>query len=144
MTIAKHKRDPIREDRIENEVIVDAYGPEEQAMGWYYYLEDKIRFSFQATCIAARRFRPSSKEKQSKSEGWHPKKPALATCSCSSNGKAGPWRSPCLNCKPSRGTKQPMKPSRIGITGWLRATCSELTSAHTSPHGGFTRVGLHR
>ena len=31
--MAKRKRDPLREDRIENEVIVDAYGPEEQAMG---------------------------------------------------------------------------------------------------------------
>jgi hypothetical protein len=26
--------------------VVDAYGPEEQAMGWYYYLEDKIRSPF--------------------------------------------------------------------------------------------------
>ena len=33
----KPSRDPIREDRIENEAIVDA-SPEEQAMGWYYYL----------------------------------------------------------------------------------------------------------
>jgi Calcium binding len=48
----KPRRDPIREDRIENEAIVDAR-PEEQAMGWYYYLEGKIRFPFQAKCIAA-------------------------------------------------------------------------------------------
>jgi hypothetical protein len=47
----KPRRDPIREDRIENEVIVDAR-PEEQAMGWYYYLEGKIRFPFRARCIA--------------------------------------------------------------------------------------------
>ena len=45
-------RDPLREDRIENEAIVDAT-PEEQAMGWYYYLESKIRFPFPAKCIAA-------------------------------------------------------------------------------------------
>lgn len=51
--MAKHKRDPEREERIHNEVVVDAYGPEEQAMGWYYYLEDKIRFPFQAKCIVA-------------------------------------------------------------------------------------------
>ncbi|HEX4808414.1 MAG TPA: hypothetical protein VH325_05765 [Bryobacteraceae bacterium] len=31
----KPKRDPVREDRIENEAIVDAR-PEEQAMSWYY------------------------------------------------------------------------------------------------------------
>jgi hypothetical protein len=50
----KPKKDPIREERIENEAIVDAYGPEEQALGWYYYLENKIRFPFQAKCIVAK------------------------------------------------------------------------------------------
>lgn len=47
----KPRRDPIREDRIENEAIVDAT-PEEQAMSWYYHLESKIRFPFAAKCIA--------------------------------------------------------------------------------------------
>ncbi|HEY6271604.1 MAG TPA: calcium-binding protein [Terriglobales bacterium] len=56
--MAKPKRDPVREDRIHNEVTVDAYGPEEQAMGWYYYLEDKIRFPFQAKCIVAQAVSP--------------------------------------------------------------------------------------
>lgn len=37
-----------REDRIEMEVVVDAYGPEERAMGWYYYLEQKLAVPFQA------------------------------------------------------------------------------------------------
>lgn len=57
----KTQRDPVREDRIENEVIVDAYGPEEQAMGWYYYLEEKIRFPFQAKCIVAKVVSPLHK-----------------------------------------------------------------------------------
>ena len=52
--MAKPKRDPVREERIHEEIIVDAYGPEEQAMGWYYYLEDKIHFPFQAKCIASK------------------------------------------------------------------------------------------
>jgi len=47
------KRDPEREDRIHDEAIVDA-GPDEQAMNWYYYLEGKIRFPFQARWIAAK------------------------------------------------------------------------------------------
>jgi Calcium binding len=51
--MAKRKTDPVREERIQNEIVVDAYGAEEQAMGWYYYLEDKIRFPFQAECIVA-------------------------------------------------------------------------------------------
>ena len=49
----KSRKDPIREDRIHNEAIVDA-GPEEQALSWHYYLEDKIRFPFQAKCLAAK------------------------------------------------------------------------------------------
>ena len=40
------KRDAAREDRIHNEAIVDANGPEEQVMGWHCYLDDKIRFPF--------------------------------------------------------------------------------------------------
>ena len=39
------KRDPVREDRIHNEAIVDAE-PEEQALSWYYYLENKSIFRF--------------------------------------------------------------------------------------------------
>ena len=52
------KRDAKREERIAMEVIVDVYGPEEQAMGWYYYLEDKVRFPFFAKCIARRAVSP--------------------------------------------------------------------------------------
>jgi hypothetical protein len=49
----KARRNDDRENRISEEIIVDAYGPEEQAMSWYYYLEDKIQFPFQAQCIAS-------------------------------------------------------------------------------------------
>ena len=59
--MAKPKKDPLREDRIHNEVIVDAYGPEEHALGWYYYLENKMRFSFQARCLAAKVVSPLRK-----------------------------------------------------------------------------------
>ncbi|MGC2635791.1 MAG: calcium-binding protein [Acidobacteriaceae bacterium] len=48
------KRDSVRENRIHDEIIVDANGPEEQAMNWYYYLEDKIHFPFRAKCTASR------------------------------------------------------------------------------------------
>lgn len=55
------KRDPVREDRIHNEAIADANGPEEQAMGWHCYLDDKIRFPFQAKCIAVKIVSPLRK-----------------------------------------------------------------------------------
>ena len=57
----KPKKDPIREDRIHNEAIVDAYEAEERAMGWYYYLENQLQFPFQARCIAANIVSPLSK-----------------------------------------------------------------------------------
>ncbi len=47
-----------RRERILIESIGDAYGPEEQAMGWYYYLEDKLDFPFRAKCIAERVISP--------------------------------------------------------------------------------------
>jgi hypothetical protein len=59
--MSKPKKDRIREERIRNEAVVDAYGPEEQAMGWYYYLENKLRFPFQAKCIASKVVSPLRK-----------------------------------------------------------------------------------
>jgi len=54
----KPERDEEREERIENEIVVDAYGEGERAMGWYYYLEDQLAFPFTATCIARRAISP--------------------------------------------------------------------------------------
>ena len=59
--MSKPKRSHIREERIRNEAVVDAYGPEEQAMGWYYYLENKVSFPFQAKCIASKVVSPLRK-----------------------------------------------------------------------------------
>lgn len=44
-------QDDIREERIAMEIVVDAYNEEEVAMGWYYYLQDKINFPFKARWI---------------------------------------------------------------------------------------------
>ena len=51
-------RDETREERIHMEIVVDAYGPEEQAMGWYYYLDDTLQFPFPARCTAERAISP--------------------------------------------------------------------------------------
>ena len=56
--MSKIERDEAREHRIEMEIIVDAYGPEEQALGWYYYLDEKINFPLLARCIAKRAISP--------------------------------------------------------------------------------------
>jgi hypothetical protein len=43
--------DEEREQRIEMEIITDANGPEEQALGWYTYLEENLQFPFLTRCI---------------------------------------------------------------------------------------------
>jgi hypothetical protein len=58
MRKAKPRKNKEREERIAMEIIVDAYGPEEQAMGWYYYLKDNLRFPFTAICTAKRAISP--------------------------------------------------------------------------------------
>src|SRR5262249_13244897 len=60
-SMTKSKKDPVRENRISEEVVVDAYGPEEQAMGWYYYLDNKIRFPFRAKCVVSKTVSPLRK-----------------------------------------------------------------------------------
>jgi hypothetical protein len=52
------KRDETREKRIEMEIVVDAHDGEERAMGWYYYLEDKLSFPFLTHCIQRRATSP--------------------------------------------------------------------------------------
>ncbi|HHP7246008.1 MAG TPA: calcium-binding protein [Elainellaceae cyanobacterium] len=51
--MAKMERDAEREERITIEIVVDAYGLEEQVMGWYYYfyLQDTMQFPVTAICI---------------------------------------------------------------------------------------------
>jgi hypothetical protein len=51
-------REEEREQRIAMEIVVDAYTPEEQAMGWYYSLEDRLHFPFVARCITERSISP--------------------------------------------------------------------------------------
>ena len=55
------QEDPDKENRIYDEAVVDAYGEEERAMGWYYYVEDKIQYPFQAKCIGIRKISPLNK-----------------------------------------------------------------------------------
>ena len=56
--MSKVQKDKVRENRISMEIVVDAYGPEEQAMGWYYYLEDTLSFTFLTKCITKRAISP--------------------------------------------------------------------------------------
>jgi len=56
--MSRQAKDNQREERIQLEIIVDTYSPEEQAMGWYNYLSDTLHFPFSARCIAHRTISP--------------------------------------------------------------------------------------
>lgn len=56
--MAKMKKDPVREERIAMDIVVDAYDGAEQAMGWYYYLEEQLKCPFKARCIKKRSTSP--------------------------------------------------------------------------------------
>lgn len=58
MAKKKANQNADREERIVREIIVDCYGPEEQAIGWYYYLDEKLRFPFTAVCSEKRAISP--------------------------------------------------------------------------------------
>jgi len=58
LNMTRQANDEEREERINMEIIVDAYGPEEQASGWYNYLSDTLQFPFSARCIVRRTTSP--------------------------------------------------------------------------------------
>jgi Calcium binding len=76
---------------------VDAYGPEEQALGWYYYLQNKIRFPFQAKCIVAKAVSPLLKGETVEVRRLAPEDACMSDMSCSSPGTVGTSPFPCLN-----------------------------------------------
>lgn len=58
LPMTRLKENKARERRIEMEVVVDAYNALERAMGWYYYLEERLKFPFKARCRSKREISP--------------------------------------------------------------------------------------
>ena len=70
--MVKARQNKQREQRIQQEIVVDAYGAEEQAMGWCYYLEEHLRFPFRAKCTGQRAISPLRKGQEVKVAGLAP------------------------------------------------------------------------
>ncbi len=62
--MTKQKEDKKREERIQYSIVVDAYGEDERALGWYYYIEEKITFPFTGECVEKRGISPLQKGEQ--------------------------------------------------------------------------------
>jgi hypothetical protein len=74
-------REEEREQRITMEIAVDAYTPEEQAMGWYYSLEDRLHFPLWPGASPSAASRRCASATRSRSSGWPPKRSANTRCS---------------------------------------------------------------
>jgi len=66
------KKENARERRITYEIVVDAYDEWERAMGWYYYLEDRLRFPFRVRCDTRRALSPLAKNEEVEVVGLPP------------------------------------------------------------------------
>jgi hypothetical protein len=120
-------RDEEREKRITMEIVVDAYTPEEQAMGWYYSLEDQLRFPFAGRCIAERSISPLRVGDEVDVVGMAPEEECqhemFVLIRWERRTLAVPWPS----WRASRWTSRHARRSRIGIIGWLKVTsCEQL------------------
>ena len=74
MKMAGHSKDEEledeeREERIQNEIIVDSYDSEEQALGWHAYLSGKLQFPFSARCVVRREISPLEPGDESEAVG---------------------------------------------------------------------------
>ena len=59
-----HDKNEERDERIRNEIIVDAYTADEMAISWCYYLERKLSFPFQARCTEERTISPLREDEE--------------------------------------------------------------------------------
>lgn len=71
------RKDAAREGRIRTEVVGDGHDEEERAMGWYYYLDDQLRFPFQARCITHRAVSPLTQGEEVTVVGMSPESESL-------------------------------------------------------------------
>jgi hypothetical protein len=72
------EKDEERDERIEMEIIVDTYSADEQAMGWYAYLDDTMDFPFEARCITEREESPLEEGETVRVIGMSPTEPTLS------------------------------------------------------------------
>jgi hypothetical protein len=75
--MTRPEQDEEREERIKSEIIVDTYSLEEQAMGWYAYLDDTLDVPFEARCRTEREESPLEEGETVRVVGMSPTEPTL-------------------------------------------------------------------
>ncbi len=99
----KPAKDKIKEDRIHNEAIVDTYGSEEKAMSWYYYLENRVRFPFQAESVVEKLGSPIKKGETVEVRCLEPENACSTDILVLIRWQGRNMAAPCPNWPPSAG-----------------------------------------
>lgn len=103
------ERDEMRERRIHDEVVVDAHGEEERALGWYYYLEDRCVFPFMAVCKTERAISPLVERGEVEVIGMGPQEECGCEMFVEVRWKPRPLAVPLMQLRPvavDEGTKE--------------------------------------
>lgn len=108
------------------EAVVDAYGSSERAMGWYYYLDGKMKVPFAARCRFARPISVLLKVKEVVEVlGMAPEEECESEMFVCVGGAASKLLFLWLNCNHCRKIKRHRRESAIGSTGWIADTSFE-------------------
>ena len=100
------------------EIVVDAHDEEERAMGWYYYLEDKLNFPFLTRCIQERAISPLRVGDEVEVVGMAPEDECEKEMFVEIRQKQnGSWRCRCRSWRSSREMKRPSRRWKTGIIG---------------------------
>ncbi len=108
---------------------MDTNGPEEQVMGWYYYLDDKIRFPLKGTCVAPKVVSPLRKGETVEVLRMAPEDACAGDMLVLIRWQGRTMAVPLSQLAAAIPTKPRPKPSPTGIIGWQWATVSDFTHA---------------
>jgi len=99
------------------EAVVDAYGSGERAMGWYYYLDRKMKVPFKARCRFARPISVLKVKEVVEVLGMAPEEECESEMFVWVGRPASKLLSLWPNCNRCRRIKRPRRRSAIGSTG---------------------------
>jgi uncharacterized protein (DUF433 family) len=120
----KPKLNRVREKRITDEIVVDAYTSDERAMGWYYYLEDKLKFPVKGRCVFLRTVSPLKKGEEVEVPGMTPEDDCMKEMFVlvgSAGRRLGVTLVQLDPVKPGKATRA--RRCRTGAIGWRWAMC---------------------
>lgn len=98
-----------REQRISNGPLVDAYGKEEIAMGWFYYLEGACSFPFFAVCRCERAISPLLFKDEVEVIGLGPENECENEIFVEIQWKPRPLAVPLMQIQPTKATEKTLE-----------------------------------